>query len=394
MCMDDQNKNPALADPDKMTAETDTYSEISVLEGGAKDPEIQALVDKLKNATDVPGELRTKAERILISLNRTFGAEGYNTDYDQADRYIDWVVNLPWNKESEDNLDIDKARQILEETHYGLESIKTRILEYLAVLRSQKLAQDDPERAQVVKKAQEQGHMAQPVIFFVGLPGIGKTSISYTIARAMNKEFIRVPFGGMGSAMVLRGESRVVPEAEPGSIIKGLRRAGTRNPVILLDEIDRTAEQARAQIMGVLLELLDPEQNFAFSDYYIDYPFNLSRVMFIASANNTAGIANAALDRMELIKMPGYSDEEKIVIARDYILPKQLRLSGLPPDTINFAPDVWKSIARPFGYDAGIRMMERTVNAVVRKVALRMAEGRGVKFEITLDNVKDYMPNY
>ncbi len=355
--------------------------------------EIRDLVQRVQGAS-LPPELLTKAQRLLASLNRQFGEVGYNTAYDQAERYIDWITNLPWIKKSEDNLDVDKARAILEETHYGLEGIKERILEYIAVLKMQKLASEDPERAKLVKEAQVQGHQAQPVLFFVGLPGIGKTSIAYSIARALNREFIRIPMGGMGSALQLRGEARVTPEAEPGQVIKGLRRAGTRNPVILLDEIDRTAEQARAQIMGVLLELLDPEQNFAFTDHFIDFPFNLSDVMFLASANNTGGISNAVLDRMELIKMPGYSDDEKIVIARDYLLPKQLRISGMSVDTIKFEDDVWPAITRPLGYDAGIRTMERTINSVVRKVALKIAEGRGEKFTITLDNIKEFLPSY
>ncbi len=356
-------------------------------------PELKELIKRLESA-DIPPELHSKVDRELRSLNRQYGEVGYNAAFDQAERYIDWITNLPWNKRSEDNLDVDKAREILETTHYGLQSVKERIIEYIAVLRLQKLAREDAEHNAVVKETVKQGGQAAPVIFLVGLPGIGKTSIAYTVAKALNREFIRIPMGGMGSALQLRGESRVNPEAEPGRVIKGLRRAGTKNPLILLDEIDRTAEQARAQIMGVLLELLDPEQNFEFTDYFIDYPFDLSEVMFMASANNTAGISNAVLDRMELIKMPGYTDEEKIVIARDYLLPRQLKLTGMPADAITFAEDVWPAITRPLGYDAGIRTMSRIINAVVRKAALRMAEGRGEKFEITNDNIKEFMPNY
>jgi len=363
------------------------------LEAEVKSKEIQGLVDRVEKS-DIPEELFSKTERQLASLNRQFGTEGYNASYDDAERYVDWIVGLPWNKKTEDNYDVDHAREILQTTHYGLDSVKERVIEYIAVLKMQHEAQQDQERAEIVSQALKQGHVAQPVLFMVGLPGIGKTSISYTIAKALNREFVRVPMGGMGSALQLRGESRVTPEAEPGQIIRGLRHAKTRNPVILLDEIDRIAEQARAQIMGVLLELLDPEQNFEFTDYYINFPFDLSDVMFLASANNTGGISNAVLDRMELIKMPGYTDEEKITISRDYLLPKQLRIAGMPADTIHFAEDVWTRITRPLGYDAGIRTMERTINAVVRRVALRIAEGRGEKFEITLDNVKEFIPQY
>ncbi len=356
-------------------------------------PELKELIGRLETA-DIPPELHSKVDRELRSLNRQYGEVGYNSAFDQAERYVDWIRNLPWNKRSDDNLDVDKAREILETTHYGLQSVKERIIEYIAVLRLQKLAKEDAQHNAAVKETVKQGGQAAPVIFLVGLPGIGKTSIAYTVAKALNREFIRIPMGGMGSALQLRGESRVNPEAEPGRVIKGLRRAKTKNPLILLDEIDRTAEQARAQIMGVLLELLDPEQNFEFTDYFIDYPFDLSEVMFMASANNTAGISNAVLDRMELIKMPGYTDEEKIVIARDYLLPRQLKLTGMPADAITFAEDVWPAITRPLGYDAGIRTMSRIINSVVRKAALRMAEGRGEKFEITNDNIKEFMPSY
>ncbi len=353
--------------------------------------EVKRLVHKV-NEFEIPHELHMKVDRELRSLDRQSGQVGYNAAYDQAERYIDWIVNLPWEKRTEDNLDVDKAREILETTHYGLDYVKERIMEFIAVLRLQKAAKDDAEHQAQIKETHKVGSQAFPVIFLVGLPGIGKTSIAYTVAKALNREFIRIPCGGMGSALQLRGESRITPEAEPGQLIKGLRRAGTRNPVILLDEIDRTAESARAQIMGVLLELLDPEQNIEFSDYFIDYPFNLSEVMFMASANNTGGISNAVLDRMELIKMPGYSDDEKIVIARDYLLPRQLRITGMPPDTITFDPEVWPTITRPLGYDAGIRTMDRIINSVVRKSALRMAEGRGDKFTITMDNIKEFMP--
>ncbi|PIZ44409.1 hypothetical protein CO180_02450 [candidate division WWE3 bacterium CG_4_9_14_3_um_filter_41_6] len=355
------------------------------------DSEVAALV-KLADPEILPPELFTKVERMLASVNRQYGSEGYNASFDQAERYIDWVVHLPWTVRSEDNLDIDKARKILDDSHYGLEPIKTRILEYISILNLQARARKDTLYMDVIKTEQKQGRQAQPVLFFVGLPGIGKTSIAYSVAKALHREFVRIPMGGMGSALQLRGQSRSNDEGEPGQIIKGLRRVATKNPVILLDEIDRTAEQARAQIMGVLLELLDPEQNFAYTDYYVDYPFDLSEALFLASANNTTGISNAVLDRMELIKMPGYADDEKIVIARDYLLPKQLNITGMPVDTIEFAPDVWPAITRPLGYDAGIRTMDRTINAVVRNVAMRMVEGRGEKFVITLDNIKDFIP--
>lgn len=355
--------------------------------------EVQNLYNQISKVI-LPPELRLKAERMLESLTRMHGSPGYNAEYDSTRRYIDWIVSLPWDVRSEDNLNLDRARDILDSTHYGLEPIKERILEYMSILALQRKAQEDKTREEIVSELSKQGVQRSPILFFVGLPGIGKTSISYTIAKALNRQFVRIAMGGMGDALQLRGQSRMHPEAEPGQIIKGLARAKIKNPVILLDEIDRTAEQTRAQVMGVLLELLDPEQNFAFTDYYIDYPFDLSEVMFICSANNTAGISNAVLDRLEQIAMPGYDDDEKTVIARDYLLPRQLKITGMPQATITFAKEVWPAVVRPLGYDAGIRTMERTINAIVRKCAKKMVTGQGEKFEITLENLKDYLPKW
>lgn len=369
---------------------TDTDDVVFEMEGEIS-KDTKRLVDRVTE-NDMPSELKEKVFRMLESLVRQQGTPSYNAAYDSINRYIDWVVRIPWNTWSEDNLDLDKARDILETTHFGLDSIKERILEYLAIVNLQTRAKDDVEGNAVRAEVTKQGGVANPVLFFVGLPGIGKTSISYTIAKSMNREFVRIPMGGMGDALQLRGQSRLHDEAEPGQVIKALVQAGTRNPVILLDEVDRTAEQARAQIMGVLLELLDPQQNFAFRDNYIDYPVDLSSVLFLSSANNTGGISNAVLDRMEVIKMPGYSDDEKIIIARDYILPKQLKVTGMPADALTFAEDVWPKIARPLGFDAGIRTMERTVNAIVRKVAKRMVLGEGTQFHITMENIKDFLP--
>ncbi|MBM4402515.1 MAG: AAA family ATPase [Candidatus Cloacimonetes bacterium] len=355
--------------------------------------EIALLKNQITKVT-LPPELRLRAERMLESLTRMSGTRDYNSTYDETRDYFDWITNLPWDARSKDTLDLDKAQEILDSTHYGLEEIKERILEYMAVLKLQKEAKKEEEREKIGRELSQQGVARSPVLFFVGLPGIGKTSISYTIAKAIGRKFIRIAMGGMGDALQLRGQSRMHPDAESGLIIKGLRRAQVKNPVLLLDEIDRTADAARAQIMGVLLELLDPEQNFAFTDHFIDYPFDLSEVMFICSANNTGGISNAVLDRMEQINMPGYSDDEKIAIARQYLLPRQLAITGMPKEAITFSDAVWPAITRPLGYDAGIRTMERTINSVVRKAAKKLVTGQGKKFEITLENLKEYLPKW
>lgn len=369
-----------------------TPSDSSTINPASLD-EVQKLYSEVEK-TFLPPELKAKAQRMVESLTRMKGSVGFNAEYDSTERYLDWVCSLPWDKRSEDNLDLDKARDILDSTHYGLEDIKERILEHLAVLKLQKEAAKNQETLKLGEEIEKQGQMRSAVLFFVGLPGIGKTSIAYSIAKSLNRQFVRIAMGGMGDALQLRGQSQMHLDAEPGLIIKGLRRAGTKNPVILLDEIDRTAESARAQIMGVLLELLDPEQNLAYIDHFIDYSFDLSEVLFIASANNTTGIANAVLDRMEEIMMPGYSDDEKIAIAKKYLLPRQLKLAGLSLDVMTFEEEIWPSITRPLGFDAGIRTMERTINGIVRKVAKKIVLGQGEKFQITLQNIKEYLPRW
>ena len=196
----------------------------------------------------------------------------------------------------------------------------------------------------------------------------------------------------MGSPLDLRGQSRMHPEAEPGKIIKALRIAGSRNPVILLDEIDRVTDEGRASIMGVLVELLDPKQNYAFVDHYIDFPFNLSEVLFIATANNTTNIATAVMDRLEPLAMPSYTDHEKITIGKNYVLPEKLKAAGIPQGALTFDEEVWPQIVRPLGFDAGIRTLERTIDGVVRKVARQIVEGKTQTIKITPTNAKEFIP--
>ena len=210
----------------------------------------------------------------------------------------------------------------------------------------------------------------------------------------MGRKFIRVAFGGLSDALDLRGQSRVRPDAEIGLILKGLRYAGSKNPVMLLDEVDRVAEHARGDIMGVLVELLDPEQNQAFTDHYLDFPFDLSEVLFVATANNTANISTAVLDRLEVIQMPSYSDMEKITIAKDYVMPELLRASGLTKENLTIDDTIWPKLIRPLGYDAGIRSIERTINDVCRKVARMIVEGKGTTFHITESNIKEFVESY
>lgn len=345
--------------------------------------EITKLEDKVKNSP-LPPDLSEKARGMIQRAQVAMRYGGYFTGLEQVANYIDWITSLPWKTRSDDVLDLVHAQEVLQKSHYGLQAIKDRIVEYLAVLR---LKHDQGQEVAT--------HMMRaPILCFVGLVGTGKTTIAYSIAEAMGRKFIRIPFGGMGSALDLRGESRSQPDAEPGQVMKAIRRAGTKNPVLLLDEIDRVAEHARADIMGVLIELLDPEQNQAYVDHYIDYPFDLSEVLFIATANNTTHLSTAVLDRLEPLQMPSYTDEEKITIARDYVLPKIMTEAGLTQENLTIDEGAWMLIVRPLGFDAGLRTLERTINGICRKIARTIVEGKGKAFQVNKDNVKQFLPEW
>jgi ATP-dependent Lon protease len=350
--------------------------------------EIEKVEEIVQKAT-LPFELKEKLQEEILRLRRLSQSGDFIKEYTRFSSYVEWVVNLPWAKRSDDILDLDFARKILDRNHYGLKPIKERVLEYLAVL---KLKRDQNRSAKDGEKILR--FMRAPILCFVGLVGTGKTTIAYSIAEAMGRKFVRIPFGGMGDPLYLRGQSRVHPDAEPGQIIKALRRAGTKNPVILLDEIDRVVEESRTTIMGVLVELLDPEQNMAFVDHFIDFPFDLSEVLFIATANNTVNISTAVLDRLEPMMMPSYTDEEKIVIGKDYVLPKAMEEAGLTKENLRISEEVWPKIVRPLGYDAGVRTLERTISGICRKVAKMIVEKKGEKFYITEENIKDFLPSW
>lgn len=339
--------------------------------------EIEKLRTALQNA-DLPANLHDKALQQIERISLTLKYGGNLSQLDITAKYIDWITNIPWNKKTEDVLDIKKAKEILDTNHYGLEKIKTRVLEYLSVLIIQK------------QKMQLDSFRA-PILFFVGLAGTGKTTLAISIAEALGKKFVRIPFGGLSSALDLRGQSKTSPEAEPGMVIRALRRAGSKNPVVLLDELDRITPESRAAIMGVLIELLDPEQNANFTDYFIDYPIDLSQVLFVATANNTNNISTAVMDRLETIQMPSYTDEEKIAIAKNYVLPRYLKESGLTKENLTIDDAVWLKLTRPLGFDAGIRTLERTIEGIVRKVAHKIVKGEGNNFYVNDSNVKDYV---
>ena len=335
--------------------------------------------------TQLPPELEAKVTSMLEEAERiSAGSLEALPHFERIANYVTWITELPWNIHTQDQIDLSSAQEILNKNHYGLEPVKDRILEYLAVLKLQ-----IDQQAKGEKKL-----MRAPILCLVGLVGTGKTTLAYSIAQAMGRKFTRIPFGGMSDALELRGQSRVRPDAEVGLVMKALRFCGSRNPVILLDEIDRVAESARGDIMGVLVELLDPEQNAAFTDHFIDYPFDLSEVLFVATANNTTNIATAVLDRLEPIQMPSYTDEEKIAIAKNYVFPRVMKESGLKVEQLVVNDDVWAKIVRPLGFDSGIRSLERTINGICRKVARMIVEGKVTSVTVTQENVKDFLPTW
>lgn len=338
---------------------------------------LKAKVD----ATMLPEDLKDKSTEMLSRLNRMINTGVYSAEYDRISHYIDWITSIPWGKTSTDKLDIVAAATNMNKSHYGMQETKDRILEYLATI---KLRMD--QGGEKVVRA--------PAIFLVGLVGTGKTTFAYSLAETLGRKFARIPFGGLGSAQDLRGKSRLFAEAEPGHIVKALRDAGSMNPIILLDEIDRVGAEERADIMGVLVELLDPTQNNRFLDHYLDFPLDLSQVLFVATANNTTNVATAVLDRLELIQMPSYTDEEKIHISREYLLPKALKEAGLLPSQLIIDESVWPVVARPLGYDAGIRTLQRTLAALTRRVAREIVEGKTATVKVDINNYKQYMKAY
>ena len=342
--------------------------------------EIQSLKDRVSSA-QLPEELLLKAQKDIVALERSVELGSYDEKYEKVSRYIEWILQIPWEKESEDILDINHTQAVFNKHHYGMQEVKDRFLEYIAVLKLR-------------KDQYAESDFRAPILLLVGLVGTGKTTFASSLAEALGRQLVRIPFGGMGSSKELRGNSRLLLESEPGRVIKGLCEVGVRNPVILLDEIDRVNKEANRDIMGVLVELLDPAQNHAFRDNFIDYPVDLSHAIFIATANNTGDIATAVMDRMEKIAMPSYTDHEKIVIAQQYVLPGLLKDAGLKPEQFIIHDDIWPAITRPLGYDAGIRTLQRTLQGAVRKAARIIVEKGYNEIVITNDNKKIFLPQY
>jgi ATP-dependent Lon protease len=338
---------------------------------GEKDPqqaEIEMLRERLAKL-DLPELVRKEAERELSRLEKLPPAA---PDYQVIRTYLEFVLELPWRVSTEDQLDIARARQILDEDHYDLKDVKERILEHLGVLKL------NPEA-----KA--------PILCFVGPPGVGKTSLGQSIARALGRKFERMSLGGLHDEAELRGHRRTYVGAMPGRIIQAIRRAGSNNPLLMLDEVDKLGRDFRGDPAAALLEILDPEQNKEFRDNYLDLPFDLSKVFFITTANTLDTIPQPLLDRMEVLRLPGYSEEEKLVIAERYLIPRQLKQAGLTPEQCTFTREAVRQIISRYTREAGVRRLERAIGRVARKVALKFAEGDTTPVTVKPEDLADYL---
>jgi|Deesub1362B_J571_1020462.scaffolds.fasta_scaffold05580_2 ATP-dependent Lon protease len=330
--------------------------------------EIQELRERIEKA-NLPEEAKAVAERELDRLAKMPPAAA---EYTVSRTYLDWILDLPWSISTQDNLDIDRARRILDQDHYDLEKVKKRILEYLAV---RKLKPD----------------AKGPILCFVGPPGTGKTSLGRSIARALGRKFVRLSLGGVRDEAEIRGHRRTYVGALPGRIIQGLRKAGSNNPVFMLDEVDKLGMDFRGDPSSALLEVLDPEQNHSFSDHYLEVPFDLSRVMFITTANVLETIPSPLRDRMEVLDLPGYTLEEKVMIAKKYLIPRQLEAHGITSKHLSIPSKTIQKIVRDYTREAGLRNLEREIAAICRAVASQVASGKEERVTVKPSMLHTYL---
>src|SRR5579863_3951448 len=335
---------------------------------GGEQAEVEQLRERLEKA-DLPEDILKEAKRELDRLEKLPpGAPDYNV----IRTYLDYVLELPWKKSTEEQLDIARARQVLDEDHFGLKDVKQRILEQLGVLKLNPNAK-------------------APILCFVGAPGVGKTSLGQSIARALNRKFERMSLGGLHDEAELRGHRRTYIGALPGRLIQAMRRAGFANPVMMLDEVDKLGRDFRGDPAAALLEVLDPEQNKSFRDNYLDLAFDLSKVMFVTTANSLDTIPAPLLDRMEILRLSGYSEEEKTEIAKRYLIPRQLKQTGLSAEQVQITDPALKKIISAYTREAGVRRLEQTIGRVIRKLALKFAEGAPPPFEMKVDDITELL---
>lgn len=340
--------------------------------------ELEQMEERIRSA-GMPDEAQKEA---LRELGRLRSVPESSAEYGVIRTYLDWMVDLPWAVKTDDNLDIIHAREVLDEDHYDLEDIKARILEFLAV---QKLR---------LERGVERGLPYEGgggILAFVGPPGTGKTSLGRSVARALGRQFVRMSLGGLRDEAEIRGHRRTYIGSMPGRIVQGIKRAGTRNPVFMLDEIDKVGASFRGDPESALLEVLDPQQNAEFRDLYLDVPFDLSDVLFITTGNVLNQISAPLRDRMEIIELSGYTESEKLHIARGFLLPRQIRRNGLMPEEVAFSDEALRRIVRDYTREAGVRDLERQVGKVVRKVAVGVAEGTLSVADVGQDDVRQYL---
>lgn len=330
--------------------------------------ETAELKKRLEEAHLSP-EAQREADRELERLSSTPPA---SAEYQVIRTYLEWLADLPWDKSTEDNLDLARAEQILDEDHYGLDKVKQRILDFLAVRKL---------------RAEARG----AILCFVGPPGTGKTSLGQSIARALGRKFLRISLGGIRDEAEIRGHRRTYVGALPGRIIQEIRRAGSNNPLFMLDEVDKLGMDFRGDPASALLEVLDPEQNFSFTDHYLDVPFDLSKIMFITTANLTDPVPAPLRDRMEVIELPGYTEHEKLEIAKRYLLPRQLRENGIAPKLLKVSDEAILEVVRSYTREAGVRNVERELGAICRKVARQVAKGEEKPTSVTPANLVDFL---
>jgi ATP-dependent Lon protease len=362
------------------------------------DEDEQAVeIDEYRTKIQQAGMPEEAEKEALRELNRLEKMPQQAAEYSVIKTYLDWLTALPWQIATEDQLDIIHARQILDEDHYDLDEIKERILEYLAVRKLRLERRGDQEAgtsAGVPDYMRREREGA--ILCFVGPPGTGKTSLSQSIARAMGRKFIRMSLGGMRDEAEIRGHRRTYIGALPGRIIQAIKRAGPRNPVFVLDEIDKVGSDWRGDPSSALLEALDPEQNRDFRDHYLDVPFDLSQVMFITTANQLATVPEPLRDRMEILELDGYTEDEKVRIGQQYLVPRQVRENSLRPDEISFSEATLRAIVRDYTREAGVRGLERRIGTVCRKVARAVAEGNAAGTQVEADGLAAYLgaPRY
>ncbi len=351
----------------------------------------QAITDEYRQKIEEIGIPEEAKKEALRELSRMEKLQPQAAEYGVIQTYLDWMVELPWSNLTDDNLDINHARQVLDTDHYDMEDVKERILEYLAVRKLRLEREFDKEP---VEKGREQDRAGGSILLFVGPPGVGKTSLGRSISRALGREFTRMSLGGVRDEAEIRGHRRTYIGALPGRIIQAIKRAGTRNPVFMLDEVDKVGADWRGDPSSALLEVLDPQQNYAFRDHYLDIDFDLSEVMFIATANTLDTIPAPLRDRMEIIRLDGYTEYEKIEIARSYLVPRQIKANGLQPDEIEYTEAGLRQIIRDYTREAGVRNLEREIGRVARKVATQVASNgpeTAETTEIGPEEVRDYL---